>query len=140
MPDDPQISLSFVLAMPPGVNKLYTPSRTKTGARMRKTDAARDWASQAKYAVEMQRAGESIPRLFTAVLYIAESNFDLDAPTKELFDALQHGGAITNDRYNRGYSVWPDAELPAGSVRVDLTSMAGDPPKKMAVKRKNPIA
>lgn len=133
------LTIILRLELPPGVNKLYRPIRTKRGARMIKGDAAREWANRAQYDVRLQRCGVTLPYRFRALIVLPESAFDADAPTKELLDACQHGGAIVNDRYNRGYAVEIDETLPPGVVHIELTALPDLPPQKIAPKGKKAI-
>lgn len=125
-PTSGEPTLRLLLPMPPGVNNLYMPVRSgKYKAKFIKSDAARRWASQARYSVEEQRAGVQLPKRFRVSIFIAESNFDSDAPIKELLDACQHGGAITNDKHCRGGTWDVDDTLAPGCVVVELFAIDG---------------
>lgn len=129
--------LVFVLAMPPGVNKLYKSQRTKRGSRIMKTEVSRDWAHRAQYDIDMQRAGAKLPYRFRALIVLPETAFDVDAPVKQLLDACQHGGAITNDKHCRAFSVEIDDTRPPGSVLVELTALPDIPPQPKQVRGKS---
>lgn len=133
------LTISLRLDMPPGVNTLYRPIRTKRGARMIKGDAAREWANRASYDVRLQRCGVTLPYRFRALIVLPETAFDADAPVKQLLDACQAGGAIINDRHNRGFAVEVDETLPPGVVHIELTALPDPPPKKSQSDRQGAI-
>lgn len=120
MTEDHGDPIVLILDAPPGVNKLYRPVRTKTGARMIKSDVGRRWADYAVYQIRLQRGDAMIPYKFHAIITLPKKRADADAFTKEIFDACQAGGAIVNDAYNEGYTVQIDPDRPKGSVRIDL--------------------
>jgi Holliday junction resolvase RusA-like endonuclease len=106
------------------MNELYRPTRTATGAAIRKSEKATAWASRAKYDVQIQRQGMALPGRFRAHILIARgSKHDSDAPIKEVLDACQHGGAIVNDRLCEGGTWDYDDTLAGHIVRVELVSL-----------------
>lgn len=116
----PEPNIILVLDMPPGVNKLYKAVRTKRAARFVKSNIADEWANYAKYQIELQRQGRCMPLRFTATITLPKTLFDTDAPIKQIFDACQHGGAVKNDRFLRGFTVWVDDNRPGVSVLIEL--------------------
>lgn len=120
--------------MPPGVNKLYIPVRTKTGAEIRKSKICREWADYAINQIKYQRSGLTIPYRFKVALWLPEARTDSDAAIKETLDACQHGGAIVNDAYCRGGTWEVDETRQNKSMLVELYELQDKIP--LHIKRK----
>lgn len=89
--------ITIFLPLPPSVNKAWAPVRTATGARMIKRAASKDWANAARWEVTAQREGKQISVPFEATVLLPKMRGDIDNRVKQLLDACQHGGAVTND-------------------------------------------
>ena len=131
------LTLSLILPRPPGVNNLYMPVRTRTGAKIILTQEARAWADRAAYLVRNQRAGQKIPHYFRVHILIPNNNFDSDAPIKEIIDACQHGGAVANDKLCRGGTWDFDDTREGDTILVELVALPGEAPEP---KRKKALA
>ena len=135
LPDRPP-DIRVVLPLPVGANKRLLPVATEafaveriggrtlarrvTRARLVKRRGARSWAEDAAWEVAVQRGGRAIAGRCAALLLLGRSGFDADAPVKEMFDALQAGGAVVNDRTIRPYAVDDDPDVPPGHAAVLL--------------------
>lgn len=102
--------ITIYLPIPPSVNKSWAPVRTKTGARMVKRAASREWANAARWEVVAQRDGQQISVPFEATIVLPKLRGDIDNRVKQLLDACQHGGAVTNDSLCRRLVVETDPE------------------------------
>ena len=90
-------SITIFLPIPPSVNKAWVPVRTRLGAKMIKRAASREWAALAQREVAYQRQGAQISVPFEAIIALPKFRGDVDNRVKQLLDACQSGGAITND-------------------------------------------
>jgi len=116
MDDDPLI---LFLPLPPSVNKVWMPVRTRAGAAIIKRAASRDWAAQAKREVHAQRQGRKISTPFQAIVELPKCRGDIDNRIKQILDACQAGGAITNDKLCQRLIVERNADR-EGNVIIDL--------------------
>jgi len=136
MPDrEPDITIT--LPMPPSANKRLIPALGKDGIpTLLRSKATREWMRSAALDVMAQRRGRVIVHRTEAVVSLAPSNFDADAPIKSVFDALERGGAVGNDRLIRPYTVTDNLILPEGWIRVQLW----DTGERYERKRNDPAA
>lgn len=120
MPDsEPDITIT--LPLPPGSNKRLIPVVRKDGKPSQVlSPEARAWMAAAKLDVLGQRRRRCITNRAEGLVSLAPSNFDADAPIKLLFDALEKGGAVGNDKLIRPYTVRDDPTIRPGWLRVDL--------------------
>jgi Holliday junction resolvase RusA-like endonuclease len=112
-------TISLVLPLPPSVNRIWAPVRTKGGARFVRRAEYADWSAMAKREVEAQRAGASIAGAFRLSLLLPEGRHDSDNMIKALLDACQAGGAIANDKHCRGGS-WDLDDTRDGTALVEI--------------------
>jgi Holliday junction resolvase RusA-like endonuclease len=117
------VTLTFSLPIPPVVNKLWAPVRTKRGARFVKRAHAADWCIEAATSVRLIRGTDRLHGPFAAVIEFPETRADIDARIKPLLDACQDGGAITNDRDCRRLVVEIDPTMPAEICRIHITQL-----------------
>jgi hypothetical protein len=106
--------------MPPGSNERLVPIIVNGKPRMVLSVKARKWLGDAKLDIMAQRRRVTLHNRTIARISVAPSNFDGDAPLKLLFDALEKGKAVSNDRIIRPYFVWDDDTIKDGWLRVEL--------------------
>ena len=102
--------MKLVLPIPPTANNLF---RNVPGKGRVKTGRYRQWLKTAAVEVMIQRKGERIegPASVTIALKRPRANADLDNRIKPILDALQHGGALANDKQVSFLSAcWADVE------------------------------
>lgn len=115
----PAGSLRFVLPLPPGVNRIWQPVRTRGGARLIKRATYAAWKANAAREVESQRLGVRIVGKFRAHIVLSRSGLDSDAGIKPLLDACEAGGAIVNDKHCEG-GTWDYDDAREGTALVIL--------------------
>jgi Holliday junction resolvase RusA-like endonuclease len=89
--------ITIFLPIPPSVNKVWVPVRTRLGAKIIKRAASREWATLAQHEVLYQRQGVQISVPFEATICLPKFKGDVDNRVKQILDACQSGGAIKND-------------------------------------------
>ncbi len=102
--------ITLILPLPPSINKAWMPVRTRTGARLIKRAPSKAWADAARWEVSIQRAQRQIAVPFEAIIELPKMRGDVDNRIKQLLDACQAGGAITNDRLCQRLVVERDAD------------------------------
>lgn len=107
MTDD---EITIILPLPPSINKAWVPIRTRTGARLIKRAPSRAWANAARLEVSIQRQRRQIAVVFEAIIELPKMRGDVDNRIKQLLDACQAGGAITNDKLCHRLVVERDAD------------------------------
>jgi Holliday junction resolvase RusA-like endonuclease len=111
--------LTLILPLPPSINKAWMPIRTRTGARLIKRAPSKAWADAARWEVSIQRAQRQIAVPFEAIIELPKMRGDVDNRIKQLLDACQKGGAITNDKLCDRLVVERDADR-EGNVYLTL--------------------
>ncbi len=110
--------ISITLALPPSANKLWRPGIGANGrAMLFRRGPYKTWLKHAKEQVAMQAAGDRVPHRYHLRIVLPETARDLDNSVKALGDALQHGGAIADDKHLRRLVLEVDA------ARVDQTAL-----------------
>ena len=102
--------ITLILPLPPSINKAWVPIRTRTGAKLIKRAASKTWANAARWEVSIQRAHKQISVPFEAIIELPKMRGDVDNRIKQLLDACQAGGAISNDRLCQRLVVERDAD------------------------------
>jgi len=111
--------IKLFLPLPPSVNKVWQPVSTRKGARMIKRAASRDWANAARWEVLAQRLGQQIDQPFEAIIVLPKFRGDVDNRVKQILDACQAGGAVTNDKYCHRLVIERD-DTREGNVEINL--------------------
>jgi Holliday junction resolvase RusA-like endonuclease len=111
--------ITLILPLPPSINKAWVPIRTRTGAKLIKRAASKTWADAARWEVSIQRAQRQIAAPFEAIIELPKMRGDVDNRVKQLLDACQAGGAITNDRLCQRLVVEHDVDR-EGAVYLTL--------------------
>jgi Holliday junction resolvase RusA-like endonuclease len=111
--------IALILPLPPSINKAWVPVRTRTGAKLIKRANSKAWANAARWEVSIQRAHKQIAAPFEAIIELPKMRGDVDNRVKQLLDACQAGGAITNDRLCQRLVVEHDVDR-EGAVYLTL--------------------
>jgi Holliday junction resolvase RusA-like endonuclease len=112
--------LSLILPMPPSMNRIWAPVRTRGGARIVKRAEYAAWKKNAAREVDAQRNGRKITTPFRAHIILPRSGRDSDNSTKPLLDACQAGRAIANDKLCEGGS-WDFDDTREGTALVIIS-------------------
>ena len=111
--------IALILPLPPSINKAWVPVRTRTGAKLIKRANSKAWANAARWEVSIQREHKQIAAPFEAIIELPKMRGDVDNRVKQLLDACQAGGAITNDRLCQRLVVEHDVDR-EGAVYLTL--------------------
>jgi Holliday junction resolvase RusA-like endonuclease len=111
--------ITLILPLPPSINKAWVPIRTRTGAKLIKRAASKTWANSARWEVSIQREQRQIAVPFEAIIELPKMRGDVDNRVKQLLDACQAGGAITNDKLCQRLVVEHDVDR-EGAVYLTL--------------------
>lgn len=101
--------LRLMLPYPPSTNDLWC----VRGGRIVRTEAYRSWREGAAWAVALGRRRQAITGPYDLQLRVVRPSrrFDLDNTLKPRCDALQAGGAISNDCLAERITLAWDAEV-----------------------------
>ena len=109
------------LELPPSINAAYISSRGY-GKRIYSAEA-RSWMEYATIMVKSQWKKSPIDSFFDIDLHFYLKNKQSDSHNykKLLFDALEHGGVCTNDKYilDRTMNVFYDKENPRVVMEIN---------------------
>jgi len=111
--------ITLILPLPPSINKAWVPIRTRTGAKIIKRANSKKWADAARWEVSIQREQQQIAVPFEAIIELPKMRGDIDNRIKQLLDACQKGGAITNDKLCQRLVVEHDVDR-EGAVYLTL--------------------
>jgi len=131
-----QPDISITLPLPPGSNERLIPVIRNGRPLLVLSAAARAWLTAAQLDVFAQRQGRFLTNCVLAEVRFGASGYDADAPIKLLFDALEKGGAVSNDRIIRAYTVSASDAVKPGWIHVALfdTGEAYERPKRNAAR------
>lgn len=121
----------LTIAAPPSANRLYRMVR----GHMAKSTFYREWKDAQALAIANQLGGAGIVGHFHCGITVPTLRIDLDNAAKPLLDAMQAGGAFTNDRLCVSLNMVVDFRREQGSVLVNLWAAEGPPKKTRARKR-----
>jgi hypothetical protein len=127
------------LTQPPSFNDCWVPGTNgHTGKPgIFRTAAYRSWTNNASSEVMVQvPRGRRISGLYAMRLTVPDAARDGDNNIKPVPDALQRGGAVSNDKNVRRLVLDVDPTMRAGLVTVELWALA---PEAGASPRKNPL-
>jgi Holliday junction resolvase RusA-like endonuclease len=111
--------ITLILPLPPSINKGWVPVRTSTGAKLIKRANSKAWANAARWEVSIQREQRQIAAPFEAIIELPKMRGDIDNRVKQLLDACQKGGAVTNDKLCQRLVVEHDVDR-EGAVYLTL--------------------
>lgn len=123
--------VTLVLPYPPPSNKLWEPfiQRLRSGKMfpsLKKSKRYREWIVEAGWVLNRQK-GEMPPEPITYPVSIditvGKAGFDLDAPVKATFDALQRAGVIENDNLVHRFTCAWDTSGDVVGVQCDIMAI-----------------
>jgi len=124
--------IMLVIPEPPSSNRIWRVFR----GRMAKSPAYRRWMTSAAASIAEQLGGDGVPSWFSASITLPPSRRDPDNSVKPILDAIQAGGAISNDRLLRRLTLAVDDDREPGTVSISLWPAAE--PKAKPRRRKKP--
>lgn len=128
-------AIELFLPLPPSANRIWR----NWGGRMVKSSEYRTWKDAAAHSIAHQLAGQPALQWFSAAIIMPPTRRDLDNSAKPILDALQAGGAVSDDKGLRCLLMTVD-DARRGETTVAITLRPASEPVKVKKSRKQPAS